>query len=192
MVAMREVLAPTPANVTPFQGSVVAGTRSPKHVHVLYRLHFRDPRRERLFLASCSFLATFALVRAITRSIHAGVGPFHDVSAGRKHIHHLVWGILLLLAVGYVWLVQFGTGLGDSRRWMRETALLYGAGSALTLDEFALWLNLADVYWAPEGRESIDATIVFGALLSAGFWGGPFLRAVARWLAHELAGARRR
>ena len=192
MVAAHEVPGAMPANVTPIRSAVSSRQVAPRHVHVLYRLHFADPRRERLFLASCSFLATFAAVRAIARSIHAGVGPFRDVSTGRTHIHHLVWGILLLLAVGYAWLVQFGTGLGESRRWMRETALLYGAGSALTLDEFALWLNLADVYWAPEGRESIDATILFAGLLSAGFWGGPFLHAVARWLAHEVAGARRR
>jgi hypothetical protein len=191
MVAAHEVSGAMPANVTPIRGVVTSRQVAPRHVHVLYRLHFADPRRERLFLASCSFLATFAAVRAIARSIRAGVGPFRDVSAGHTHIHHLVWGILLLLAVGYVWLVQLGTGLGDSRRWMRETALLYGAGSALTLDEFALWLNLADVYWAPEGRESIDATVLFAGLLSAGFWGRPFLHAVARWLAHEIPGARR-
>ena len=57
-------------------------------------------------------------------------------------------------------------------------ALLYGAGAALTLDEFALWLNLEDVYWSQEGRASIDAVILFGALLSAGIWGRGFLRAL--------------
>jgi hypothetical protein len=152
------------------------------HVNVLYRLNFRDPRRERLFLASSAFFVTFAGVRYIVHSIRAGRGPFRNVSAGNKHIHHLVWGILLLLVVGYAWLVQLGTGVGDPpRRWMRSTALLYGAGSALTLDEFALWLNLEDVYWAPEGRRSIDAVILFGAMLSVGFWGGPFFRALYRF-----------
>jgi hypothetical protein len=55
-------------------------------------------------------------------------------------------------------------------------SILYGAGAALTLDEFALWLNLRDVYWAPEGRTSIDAVILFGALLAASGWGAPLLR----------------
>jgi hypothetical protein len=41
----------------------------------------------------------------------------------------------------------------------------YGAASALTLDEFALWLNLADDYWTTQGRESIDAVVIFGSLL---------------------------
>ena len=62
----------------------------------------------------------------------------------------------------------------------RLVSLLYGAGAALTLDEFALWLNLRDVYWAKEGRASIDVVILFGALLSIGVWGGRFLRALVR------------
>jgi hypothetical protein len=52
-------------------------------------------------------------------------------------------------------------------------AILYGLGAALTLDEFALWLNLRDVYWAREGRSSIDAVILFGSLLAIGAWGAP-------------------
>jgi hypothetical protein len=54
----------------------------------------------------------------------------------------------------------------------------------LTLDEFALWLNLEDVYWAREGRASIDAVILFGTLLLVGIWGGRFLAAVAREFLH--------
>jgi hypothetical protein len=144
----------------------------------LYRFHFRDPRRERQFLASISFFATFAAVRFIVRSIQQGKGPFRNVSAGGKHIHHLVWGILGLLLVGFVWLHQIGTGVIPPRKWMRVTAVLYGAGSALTLDEFALWLNLSDVYFTPEGRESIDAVVLFGSVLSISFWGHPFIRAL--------------
>jgi hypothetical protein len=56
-------------------------------------------------------------------------------------------------------------------------SLLFGAGAALTLDEFALWLNLEDVYWAHQGRASIDAVILFGSLLLMGVWGGRFLGA---------------
>jgi len=152
----------------------------PSHLE-LYRLHFQDARRERLFLASVSFFLTFFTVRAITYAIRAGIGPFENVSVGGTHIHHLVWGILLLLAVGYLWLVQFGTGIGSSGRWAsRLTALLYGGASALTLDEFALWLRLQDVYWTREGRASIDAVILFAALLSVSLCGGPFFHAVVR------------
>lgn len=143
----------------------------------LYRFHFKSERRERLFLASIAFLVTFALVRALTLSIRMNIGPFHNVSAGGTHIHHLVWGILLLLVVGYVWLLEVGVG----STWIASvTAILFGVGAALTLDEFALWLNLKDVYWEQQGRVSIDVVLIFGGLLSVGVWGGPFLRELAK------------
>ena len=153
-----------------------------RRLSALYRHHFRSPRRERMFVSSLSFFLTFAAVRGITHAIRAGVGPFHDITAGRTHIHHSVWGILLVHLVGYLWLLQLATGDPASRRGSAGTAFLYGAGSALALDEFALWLNLQDVYWAREGRESVDAVILFGALLSIGVWGGPFFHAVTREL----------
>ena len=141
----------------------------------LYRFHFRSERRERLFLASVAFLLTFAIIRAITYSIRAGIGPLHNVSAGGTHIHHLVWGILLLIVVGYVWLLEIGVG----STWVASlTAILFGVGAALTLDEFALWLNLQDVYWERQGRISVDVVLIFGGLLSVGIWGGPFLTAL--------------
>jgi hypothetical protein len=148
----------------------------------LYRLHFKDERRERLFLASVSFVLTFAVIRVITHLIRAGVGPLHNVTAGTLHIHHLVWGILLLLAVGYVWLLEIGVG---SSRLASLTALVFGVGAALTLDEFALWLNLRDVYWEDQGRLSIDAVVIFAGLLSVGVWGWPFFRALARIVGHK-------
>jgi hypothetical protein len=142
----------------------------------LYRLHFKDERRERLFLASVAFLITFASVRLITTMIRAGTGPFHNITAGTTHIHHLVWGIVVLLIVGYVWLFEVGVTSG----WVASlTALAFGVGAALTLDEFALWLNLQDVYWENQGRVSIDAVLIFASMLSAGVWGGPFLARAA-------------
>jgi len=149
----------------------------------LYSFHFKSERRERLFLASIGFAVAFAVIRAITHLIKAGVGPFHNVSTGGLHIHHLVWGIGLLLVVGYVWLIQEGTGQSSVPSWFsRATAIAYGVGAALTLDEFALWLNLQDVYWAGKGRESIDAVVIFAAFLSVGIWGYPFLAGLAREL----------
>jgi hypothetical protein len=163
-----------------------AGIRSIRRTAVLYRSHFSDVRRERLFLASVAFYLTVFTVRLITLAIHFSVGGLHDVSLHGTHVHHLVWGILLLLVVGYIWLAQFGTGGGHGYPWAsRVTALLYGIGAALTLDEFALWLNLEDVYWSPEGRESIKAMILFGALLLVGVRGGQFMRALVR----DVAGA---
>lgn len=150
-----------------------------RRLNELYTFHFQDERRERLFLASIGFLLTFGIVRGITYLIRAGIGPFHNVSSGGLHIHHLVWGILILILVGYVWLIEQGVG----SNWIASvTAILFGVGTALILDEFALWLNLQDVYWTGTGRESIDAVIIFISLLSVGIWGGPFLREVAKEL----------
>ncbi|HZU23199.1 MAG TPA: hypothetical protein VE998_10240 [Terriglobales bacterium] len=147
-----------------------------------YRRHFAESRRERHFIASLTFFLTFAIVRLITHSIRAGRGPFHNVeTAGGRHIHHLVFGILLLLIVGFFWLSQIGTGMGRASVWAgRLTAFFFAIGAALTLDEFALWFNLADVYWSPQGVASVRAVFLFGAVLSVGFWGGPFLQALAR------------
>src|ERR1700682_2405282 len=93
----------------------------------IYGFHFRSERRERLFLASLGFLITFGIVRVITHLIKAGVGPLHNVSTGGLHIHHLVWGILLLLVVGYVWLIEAGTG----SNWLSSvTAIAYGVAAA--------------------------------------------------------------
>jgi hypothetical protein len=146
----------------------------------LYRFHFKKEARERLFLASVSFVVTFGIVRIITYTIRAGIGPFHNVTtSGGLHIHHLVWGILILLAVGYVWLVEKAVGSS----WVASlTAIAYGVGAALTLDEFALWLNLRDVYWEQAGRASVDAVVIFASLLSVGIWGGPFMRDMAKEL----------
>lgn len=148
----------------------------------LYRHHFRDHRRERMFLASLSFFATFAVTRALLHASRAR-GVSFEVHIGGVHVHHLVWGILLLLVVGYLWLIQLGSGANGSSVWFgRLTAVLYGLGAALTLDEFALWLNLRDVYWESEGRASVEVALMFGGLVSAGLWGGPFLRASTRQL----------
>ncbi|MGH7748125.1 MAG: hypothetical protein ACREQ5_25705 [Candidatus Dormibacteria bacterium] len=153
----------------------------PTRVAQIYREQLSSPPRERQFLASIGFFSAFAVCRTITHAIRRGAGPFHNLSVGGRHLHHLVFGILGLLGVGYVWLAQMGTGMpGRSKTASQATSLAYGASSALTLDEFALWLNLQDVYWAKQGRESVDAVVLFGALLSIGIWGRPFFRELVR------------
>jgi hypothetical protein len=135
-----------------------------------------DRPRRRLFVASVSFFLTFGGVRGVVFCITHQIPPFHFVIMDGRHVHHLVFGIAILLFVGYGWLCEFGTGADNSSLLAgRLMAILYGVGAALTLDEFALWLNLKDVYWSPQGRESIDAVFLFGALLSAGVWGAPLV-----------------
>jgi hypothetical protein len=137
-----------------------------------------DRPRRRLFLASVSFFLTFAIVRGMVYCIRHQIPPFHYIIMGDRHIHHLVFGILILLGVGYGWLCEFGNGSDSSSILAsRLMSILYGVGAALTLDEFALWLNLKDVYFVREGRSSIDAVILFGALLAIGGWGAPLFTA---------------
>ena len=153
----------------------------PHRVREIYREQLANPRQERLFLSSVGFFTAFGLVRAITHAIRAGIGPFHNLNVGGRHLHHLVFGILGLLGIGFLWMDQVGTGTpGTSKAASQATSLAYGVSSALTLDEFALWLNLEDVYWAKQGRESVDAVVLFGALLSIGTWGRSFFRELVR------------
>lgn len=143
-------------------------------VGVLIQQEIPDRPHRRMFTASVSFFITFLGVRLLVILIQHHIGPFHYVVMGGRHIHHLVWGILILLAVGYAYLMEIGTQSTPTSVFLgRLFSVLYGVGSALTLDEFALWLNLKDVYWARQGRESIDAVILFGAILAMGTWGAP-------------------
>jgi hypothetical protein len=147
-----------------------------------YRRHFADPRRERGFLSAVSFTTTFVIVRGITHSIKAGIGPFHNLSTGGRHLHHCTFGIFGLLGLGYLWTYQLAVGIHPgSRVASRFAASTYGIAGALTLDEFALWFDLEDDYWTKAGRKSIDAVAVFGGLLTMGVAG--------RGLLHELIAA---
>src|SRR5580698_7765031 len=142
--------------------------------------HIADRPRRRLFLASVSFFLTFAIVRGMVYCITHQIPPFHYIIVEGRHIHHLVLGIFILLGVGYGWLCEFGNGSDSSSIFAsRLMSILYGVGAALTLDEFALWLNLKDVYFVRAGRSSIDAVFLFGSLLSIGAWGAPLFSAMA-------------
>jgi hypothetical protein len=148
----------------------------------LVRSTIPDRPRRRMFIASVSFLLTFIGVRVLVHLITRKVGPFQWVVVRGHHIHHLVWGILILLLVGYGWLLDLGRSHSSlSIFFSRLMAVSYGAGAALTLDEFALWLNLEpEAYWSREGRISIDAVILFGGVLAVGAWGAPFFRGLSR------------
>jgi hypothetical protein len=148
----------------------------------LIRATIPDRPRRRLFISSFAFVVTFLGVRILVGLITHNVGPFHWVMVGGRHIHHLVWGILILLFIGYGWLLDLGRKHTPiSIFFSRLMAVSYGAGAALTLDEFALWLNLdPDAYWTRQGRASIDAVILFAGLLAAGAWGAPFFRGLKR------------
>jgi hypothetical protein len=157
----------------------------------LIRATIPDRPRRRMFIASVSFLITFVGVRVLVSLIvhHRARSVGHGA---RPHIHHLVWGILILLLVGYGWLLDLGRRTRPlSIFFSRLMSVSYGVGAALTLDEFALWLNLEpDAYWSSEGPLSIDAVILFGSLLAVGAWGAPFFRGLQRMWTKRAASAR--
>ena len=126
-------------------------------------------------LSWLAFTGTFAGLRALTYSIRAGKGPFRNISVGGEHLHHYMWGIGLLSGVGAV------AVRGEERhRRHPAVAVCYGAGLALIVDEFALLLDLRDVYWARQGRISIDLGV--GGIASTGsyFAALPVLRRLRR------------
>jgi hypothetical protein len=127
-----------------------------------YRAQIETSGKEIHFLILLAFLATFGFIRTSAHMIRAQVSwwPGNVQTSGGTHIHHLVWGILLLLAMGYL-----GLALEPASPWLELIAIGFGIGMGLTLDEFALWLNLEDVYWSRKGRQSIDAVIVTTSLL---------------------------
>jgi hypothetical protein len=156
-------------------------------MRALYRKHFGDGRKERQLFSTGAFFVTFATVRGITHAIRAERGPFRNITPGGRHIHHMTFGIAGLLTVGYLWMLEIG--VDEQRRASRLTAAVFGSGAALTLDEFALWLNLEDDYWTKQGRESIDAIVLFGSLLTLSVLGRGFFTELLRGHPHDGAQA---
>lgn len=153
----------------------------------LIRSTIPDRPRRRMFIASLSFLFTFIGVRILVHRIVNHEGHFEWVVVRGHHIHHLVWGILILLLVGYGWMLDLGRSHAPlSIFFSRMMSVSYGVGAALTLDEFALWLDLEpNAYWSDQGRLSIDAIILFGGILAVGAGGAPFFQALQRMWARR-------
>ena len=116
-------------------------------------------------------------VRRVAQGIHRqhrgpGRGPFRNPDVGGD-LHHYVWGIGMVSGVGGV------AVHGDSAtRRHPFVAVSYGAGLALIVDEFALLLDLKDVYWAKEGRISVDLGIGASSLAGTYFAALPLFRAL--------------
>jgi hypothetical protein len=118
-----------------------------------------------------AILVTFLVTRAVTRLIRSGSsGGLGNFRIAGVHVHHQVFGILILIATGIelVSATPHGTALNVA-------AAVFGVGISLTLDEFALWLHLEDVYWAKEGRKSVDAIFIVLAVTGALIGGADFV-----------------
>jgi hypothetical protein len=136
-----------------------------------YDRGIQAPGKELHFLVLVAFVLAFGFIRTSAHMIKAQVSwwPGNVQTKGGTHVHHLVWGILLLISMGYV-----GIAVESESPWAELVAVAFGIGMGLTLDEFALWLNLEDVYWSDKGRQSIDAVVVTGCLLAISLLGLQF------------------
>ena len=149
--------------------SATAGRWSRLRVQWNQRL---DPGQQSVVLSWTAFTATFVGLRALTHWIRAGHGPSGGgVSVGGQHFHHYNIGIAGLGVVGAI-----GLRGAEEHRHHPATAVGYGSALALIVDELALLLDLKDVYWAREGRKSVDVAVSLiagGGLIVAGlpFWG---------------------
>lgn len=128
-----------------------------KRVVAAYQQHV-DYRREAALRMWVAFIVTFLFLRFLTYGIRYHFLPARNiVTSGGLHIHHFVWGIFIVLIVGFLSITI------NSPRLHVWLAPLFGIGAALIIDEFALWLNLRDVYWEREGRISVDLAILVAA-----------------------------
>ncbi len=117
--------------------------------------------KEGIFLVLAGFVLSFAFIRMSTRLMRSPRVPWWPgsvVSDSGVHLHHLVFGIVTMMVAGALGFVA----LGDSP-YAEICAFFFGIGAGLTIDEFALWVYLDDVYWAEQGRSSIDAMVIAAA-----------------------------
>jgi len=144
------------------------------------RRAFREelgPGQRSALISWLAFTGTYAGLRAVTYSIRDGKGPFRNISVGGEHLHHYMWGIGLLSGVGAI-----AVRGDEEHRRHPGVAVTYGSGLALIVDEFALLLDLKDVYWAKQGRISIDLGVGGIALAGSYFAALPVLRRLRREL----------
>ncbi len=170
---------------------------SPMDVRRAFREEL-SPGRQSATLSWLSFTVTFVVVRLITHRIRDESskqdsegyqdehrGGLHDLSIKGVHLHHYLWGILIVSTVA-------GLSLRVDERIRRHPlmALSYGIGMALIVDEFALLLDLKDVYWAKQGRTSVDLAITLSAAGATVLAVGPVLSRLRRDWMQAIAGQR--
>jgi hypothetical protein len=145
-----------------------------------------DAGEQSALIAWLAFTGAWSGVRGITHAIKAGKGPFRNMSLGGEHLHHYMWGIGMLTGVG-------GVAIRGEEKARRHpvTAVTYGIGLALIVDEFALLLDLQDVYWNKQGRISVDVAVGGIAVAGSVFAALPVLRKVGR-RPHVDGGSRNR
>ncbi|MFD4974854.1 hypothetical protein [Streptomyces sp. NPDC058424] len=141
-------------------------------------------QRRSLLITWISFGVTFGTVRVITHGIRGGWLPWGNISAGGEHLHHYNIGIATLAGVGLIAVRGDEHAVGHP-----AVAAAYGCGTALICDEFALLLDLKDVYWAKQGRISVDVSLGVLSVLGAYLTAKPFWHEIGRVTRHHIVAA---
>lgn len=144
-------------------------------IRKIYNKYIKERNEEPRFLIILSFFLTFIIARLVVYNIQYHIVPIANsyIFIHQIHIHHLVFGITLLLIAGFIRIPQFGSYL------IRLSSIFYGIGAALTLDEFSIWLRLnPSAYFGQTGRQSIDVVVIFFLILLTSLWHGAFWRKI--------------
>lgn len=164
----------------------VPGNIPPRMIKKTFHSLFIARRKEIPFLIFLSFLVTFICARILVALIYSGaIQPmFFYVTIGKGdviHVHHLVYGIVLLAVLGFV-AVAYPDII---KKRPHTSAIIYGVSLGLIFDEAALWLRLEDDY---DHRLSYDAIIMVGSALGLAAYFSPFWRWFKRFhQKHRLA-----
>jgi hypothetical protein len=127
-----------------------------------YTREIIEPGKQPLAVLFIAFVVTFLFIRFSVRMIRAQVKWWPgNVTPGGMHLHHVVFGTVFMVLAG----IGAFTPIGDDRPWAEIFAGLFGCGTALVLDEFALILHLRDVYWSEQGRTSVNAVFLAVAVI---------------------------
>jgi hypothetical protein len=146
--------------------------------------HTFSPRRQRSLVAAIAFAVTITAARVATTLLHdKDAGGSGGLVVSGIHLHHYLFGLAAVMTAGFLWMQEIGIGEDHSVWASRLTSALFGGGAALILDEFALLLNLKDVYWREAGRSSIEALGIFGGLLLVAVVARPI--GIERWRARH-------
>ncbi|WP_019630336.1 hypothetical protein [Actinomadura atramentaria] len=117
--------------------------------------------RLRLFCFFVAFIGAFLFIRFSVRMIRRGTRWWPgNVAPGGHHVHHVVFGLVFMCVGG----VGGFTVRDPTSAWAGAAAALFGVGTGLVLDEFALVLDLRDVYWSEQGRLSVEVVFIAAAL----------------------------
>jgi hypothetical protein len=148
---------------------------------LILRDNLPDRPHRRMFLASISFFITFLAVRLLVASIQHHIGPFQYVTMGGRHLHHLVWGILILLGVGYGYLNEVGSLPTPASIFVgRLISILYGWAlrSCSMSSHYGSTLQMSTGH--ARGARASTPWCFFGSLLAIGTWGAPLFSAIIR------------